>query len=148
MTDLTELSARAKQLHEQLKALKSREAELTAEVDAVENEIKARLEESNQEFANLTEAEFQAVMAELSDPMKLTVEVVYAAGGQQFIEAVQLARGANIEDGILMSGVLDKCPEIDLSVNTVGVHGSVRRLSDEVADGDRIEIYRRVVAEG
>jgi len=144
--ELRELSARARELHEQLKQVRARESHLEEQLGEVEAEIKARLEASEEEYADLTEEEFQAVLAELRDPSRLTVEVVYASSKQQFIAEVQLARGANIEDGIMLSGVMEKCPDIDLSVNTVGIHGVVKRLSDEVADGDRIEIYRAVIA--
>jgi len=144
--ELRELTARARELHEQLKQVRARESHLEEQLGEVETEIKARLEASEAEYADLSEEEFQAVLAELRDPSRLTVEVVYATSKQQFIAEVQLARGANIEDGIMLSGLMEKCPDIDLGVNTVGIHGIVRRLSDEVADGDRIEIYRTVIA--
>jgi len=144
--ELRELTARARELHEQLKQVRARESHLEEQLGEVEAEIKARLEASEAEYADLSEEEFQAVLAELRDPSRLTVEVVYATSKQQFIAEVQLARGANIEDGIMLSGLMAKCPDIDLDVNTVGIHGIVRRLSDEVADGDRIEIYRTVIA--
>jgi len=144
--ELRKLSARARELHEQLKQIRAQESQLQEQLTQVEAEIKARLEASEEDYADLTEAEFQAVMAELGDPSQLTVEVVYATSKQQFIGEVQLARGASIEDGIVLSGVLEKCPDIDLKVNTVGIHGVAKRLSDEVADGDRIEIYRTLIA--
>jgi len=144
--ELRELSARARELHEQLKQVRAQESHLEEQLGELEAEIKARLEASEAEYADLTEEEFQAVLAELHDPSRLTVEVVYATSKQQFIAEVQLARGANIEDGIMLSGVMEKCPDIDLNVNTVGIHGVVKRLSDQVTEGDRIEIYRAVTA--
>jgi hypothetical protein len=144
--ELQELSAQAKELNEQLRQIRLQESRLVDQLEKVESEIKERLQASEAEYADLSEAEFQAVMAELGDPMRLTVEVVYATRTAQFIKEVQLPRGANIEDGIMISGVLEKYPDIDLSLNSIGIHGVVRKLSDEVADGDRIEIYRAVVA--
>lgn len=86
------------------------------------------------------------MMAELGDPMMLSVEVVYATKSKQIINEVQLARGATVEDGIVLSGILDKCTDIDLKVNKVGIHGTIKPLTEILSDGDRIEIYRPVTA--
>jgi putative ubiquitin-RnfH superfamily antitoxin RatB of RatAB toxin-antitoxin module len=105
------------------------------------------LDASDEAFSDLSEQEFQSLMADLGDPKQVTVEVVYATKVEQAIHEVQLAQGASIEDCIIMSGILDGCPDIDLSVNKVGINGAVKPLSERVADTDRIEIYRPVTAE-
>ena len=46
-----------------------------------------------------------------------------------------------MQAAIERSGILERCPGLDLSVNRVGVFGRLRRLDDVAADGDRIEIY-------
>ena len=86
-------------------------------------------------------------MADLGDPKQVTVEVVYATKTEQTIHEVQLSLGASVEDCIIMSGILDQCPDIDLSINKVGIYGMVKSLSEPVSDADRIEIYRPVTAE-
>ncbi|MGL4677963.1 MAG: RnfH family protein, partial [Plesiomonas shigelloides] len=48
---------------------------------------------------------------------------------------------------ILRSGILQMCPDIDLRVNRVGVYSRMVKLSDRVHDGDRIEIYRPLLAD-
>ena len=145
--ELRELTAKSHKLQAQLKALATQEMALQTQLTELEREIKTRLDASDEEYENLSEEEFQSLMADLSDPKQLTVEVVYVTKSTQAINEVQLARGASIEDSIVMSGLLSKYPDIDLSDNKVGIHGVVKQLSDLVADGDRIEIYRPVTAE-
>ena len=116
-------------------------------MEHIESEIKSRLDTTATEFDNLTEDEFQMLMANQGDLKQLTVEVVYATNQIQLINEVQLARGASIEDGIMLSGILNKCPEIDLSKNRVGIYGVIKPLSESLSDGDRIEIYRPVTAQ-
>lgn len=144
--ELRELINKTHDLHEQLKQLQAQETGIKEQIDALESAIKSRLDETGEDYANLTEEEFQLLMADLGDPMKLTVEVVYATSTVQMINEVQLARGATIEDGIFLSGILDKTDEIDLNVNKVGIHGLIKPLSEVLSDGDRIEIYRPVTA--
>lgn len=70
--------------------------------------------------------------------------MVYALRDEQVVREVQVNRGATIEDGITMSGILGNFSEIDINTNKVGIYGSLRKLSDSVFEGDRIEIYRTV----
>ena len=144
--ELRELINQSHQLHEQLKQLQAQETDLKTQLETLEAEIKTRLDDTGEGYENLTEEEFQLMMADLGDPMKLSVEVVYANRDEQVIHEVQLSRGATIEDGIIMSGILDQCPDIDLTNNTVGIHGMVKPLAEILKDGDRIEIYRPITA--
>jgi putative ubiquitin-RnfH superfamily antitoxin RatB of RatAB toxin-antitoxin module len=72
----------------------------------------------------------------------ITVEVVYAGADVQIMEPVRLAQGATVAHAIAASRVLVLHPEIDLSRQAVGIFGARVRLTDVVADGDRVEIYR------
>ncbi|MDZ7735706.1 MAG: RnfH family protein [Gammaproteobacteria bacterium] len=72
----------------------------------------------------------------------LHVEVAYARPGGVFCIPLELAPGSTVADAIRQSGLLEQCPEIDLSVNRVGIFASLCELDHEVAAGDRIEIYR------
>ncbi len=76
---------------------------------------------------------------------KINVEVVYATPSQQKLIALQVEEGTIIEEAILMSGILQLYPEVDLSVVRVGVFSQFRTLEDEVYEGDRIEIYRNLI---
>ena len=78
---------------------------------------------------------------------KLEVEVAYARPDQQVIHKVTVATDATIEEAIRHSGILDEFPEIRLSENKVGIFGKLAKLSGPLRDGDRIEIYRGLIAD-
>ncbi|MFZ2314471.1 MAG: RnfH family protein [Gammaproteobacteria bacterium] len=72
----------------------------------------------------------------------ITVEVAYARPDEQRILTVEVEAGCTIQSAIERSGILTLFPEIDLKTQKVGVFSKSRELSDEVKQGDRIEIYR------
>ena len=78
---------------------------------------------------------------------RLHVEVAYADAGIAHIIPVRVMPGATIREVIEHSGILQRCPEIDLTENKVGIFSTVRPLDDKVADGDRIEIYRSLLVD-
>lgn len=78
---------------------------------------------------------------------KLTVEVVYALPEKQYLQKVSLDEGATVEQAIIASGVMKLRPEIDLSSNKVGIWSRAVKLQDPVHDGDRVEIYRPLIAD-
>jgi len=75
----------------------------------------------------------------------ITVEVVYADVDKQMIIPVTLQSGSTIENAIDRSGILMHFPQIDLMRQKVGIFSQIKKLSDEVKDGDRVEIYRPLV---
>jgi len=77
----------------------------------------------------------------------INVEVSYARPDAQVILAVSVDAGATVEEIINLSGVLDQFPEIDLAVNKVGVFGKLSKLKATLNAGDRIEIYRPLIAD-
>ncbi len=78
----------------------------------------------------------------------MRVEVVYAASAdEQSVVAVELAAGATVENAIRASGLLLRNPEIDLTQNAVGIFGERVTLDRVVADSERVEIYRSLVAD-
>lgn len=72
----------------------------------------------------------------------IPVEVAYARPDQQFLYSLEVLPGANIQDAITLSGLLDYCPEIDLEQQKIGIFGQVLPLSQPLQAGDRVEIYR------
>ncbi|XXN62380.1 RnfH family protein [Enterobacter ludwigii] len=77
----------------------------------------------------------------------ISVEVVYALPDKQYLRAVTLDEGATVEQAIKASGLLLLRKDIDLSTNKVGIYSRPVKLSDAVQDGDRIEIYRPLIAD-
>jgi putative ubiquitin-RnfH superfamily antitoxin RatB of RatAB toxin-antitoxin module len=75
------------------------------------------------------------------------VEVAYATPVRQEIIEVSVRPGTTVEQVIRASGVLERFPEIDLTRQHVGIFGETARLQDAVHDGDRVEIYRPLLAD-
>lgn len=72
----------------------------------------------------------------------LIVEVVYAASGMQALVTLKMPAGATVEDAIQASGFMMHFPDIDLTVNRVGIYGKACSLDQKLKTGDRVEIYR------
>ncbi len=77
----------------------------------------------------------------------ITVEVAYATPVRQEIITVAGHAGMTLHAAILASGVLNIFPEIDLTINKVGIFGQLAALQSLVSDQDRIEIYRPLQAD-
>lgn len=77
----------------------------------------------------------------------MKVEVAYAKPEIQVIIPLEVEEGATIEEAIKKSGVLQRFPEIDLEVNKVGVFGKLGKLDQTLREMDRVEIYRKLIAD-
>lgn len=78
---------------------------------------------------------------------EIVVEVVYALPEKQYLRSVTLEEGSTVEQAIKASGLLELRRDIDLTSNKVGVYSRPVKLSDPLADGDRVEIYRPLIAD-
>jgi putative ubiquitin-RnfH superfamily antitoxin RatB of RatAB toxin-antitoxin module len=77
----------------------------------------------------------------------IRVEVAYARPETQALLSVELRDGATVHEAIEASGIRARFPEIDLASQPVGVFGRHRALTDALRDGERVEIYRPLVAD-
>ncbi|WP_251359213.1 RnfH family protein [Kangiella sp. TOML190] len=75
----------------------------------------------------------------------IKVEVAYALPDKQTLLTTQATSEDTIEQVIKTSGILEICPEIDLTTSRVGIFSKLAKLSDTLHDGDRIEIYRPLI---
>jgi len=78
---------------------------------------------------------------------QITLEVVYALPEKQVLLEVVVEQGYTVEQSIQTSGILKRFPEIDLQKNKVGIWYRTCKLSYVPKDGDRIEIYRPLIAD-
>jgi putative ubiquitin-RnfH superfamily antitoxin RatB of RatAB toxin-antitoxin module len=77
----------------------------------------------------------------------MPVEVAYALPDRQVILVVEVAPDATLDDAIRASGILQQYPDIDLAKNKVGVFGKLGKPGDILHAGDRVEIYRPLIAD-
>lgn len=80
-------------------------------------------------------------------PAKIAVEVAYALPEKQYLRRVTLEEGATVEQAIRASGLLALRTDIDLTKNKVGIYSRPVKLTDVLSDGDRVEIYRPLIAD-
>lgn len=78
---------------------------------------------------------------------EITVEVAYALPEEQLIVPIKVEAGTTAEQAIYASGIIKKFPDIDLSVNKVGIFGKAIRLDTVLRHLDRVEIYRPLIAD-
>jgi hypothetical protein len=68
--------------------------------------------------------------------------VVYALPGGEDAVSLELRAGATAADAVRASGLLERHPEIDLGRHRIGIYGRVVAQQAQLADGDRVEVYR------
>ncbi len=77
----------------------------------------------------------------------VSVEVAYALPDEQIILKVDVAAGTSLKGAIERSGIQQRFPQIDLQRDRIGIYSRIANLEDTVAPGDRIEIYRPLLAD-
>lgn len=77
----------------------------------------------------------------------MNVGVCYAESDRQLWLRFEVPETSTVEQAIRSSGILQRFPEIDLSSQKVGVFGKLVKLDASLKEGDRIEIYRPIVAD-
>jgi putative ubiquitin-RnfH superfamily antitoxin RatB of RatAB toxin-antitoxin module len=82
----------------------------------------------------------------VTDPA-ITIEVVYALPERQTLIALPVARGTTAGEAIALSGVSSLHPELQGREPPIGIFGRLVGHEHVLDDGDRIEIYRPLVAD-
>jgi putative ubiquitin-RnfH superfamily antitoxin RatB of RatAB toxin-antitoxin module len=80
-------------------------------------------------------------------PALIRVEIAYALRDRQSLITVEMEEGGTVAEAIRRSGVLTEFPEIDLRRAQLGIFGQRVSLEAPVRDGDRVEIYRPLIAD-
>lgn len=78
---------------------------------------------------------------------KIEVEVAFALPHEQVILKTVINEGGTAADAIKHSGILVNYPEIDMAVNKVGLFGKMSKVTTVLRAGDRVEIYRPLIAD-
>ncbi len=78
---------------------------------------------------------------------EIQVEVAYALPEKQTLLSLKVNSDATISEIIKLSGIMQIHPEIDLSATRVGIFSKLAKLDDTLYEGDRIEIYRPLIAD-
>lgn len=75
---------------------------------------------------------------------RIRIEVVYALPGEQALVALEVPAGTTVGDAIARSG-LDR--RFAIGAARAGIYGRVVSAATALQDGDRVEIYRPLIAD-
>ncbi len=77
----------------------------------------------------------------------MQIGVAYSEPGNQIWLNIEVPDESTVRDAIDRSGILRQFPHIDLAAQKVGVFGRLVKLDAALKAGDRIEIYRGIIAD-
>ena len=77
----------------------------------------------------------------------IRVEVAYALPDRQAIVALEVISGTTALEAARQSGITDKFEGIDLENAKLGIFGALVAPSQKLQEGDRVEIYRPLIAD-
>jgi putative ubiquitin-RnfH superfamily antitoxin RatB of RatAB toxin-antitoxin module len=75
------------------------------------------------------------------------VEVAYATPEKQLILVVPFQDDLTAEQAIEASGILQRFPDIDISNSDIGIFSKPCKKDALLREGDRVEIYRPLIAD-
>jgi putative ubiquitin-RnfH superfamily antitoxin RatB of RatAB toxin-antitoxin module len=77
----------------------------------------------------------------------IAVEVAYATPKRQVILAVQVAAGSSVAEAIEKSGIRAEFPDMEIDPAAVGIFSRKVAMDHVLQEGDRVEIYRPLIAD-
>jgi putative ubiquitin-RnfH superfamily antitoxin RatB of RatAB toxin-antitoxin module len=77
----------------------------------------------------------------------INVEVAYATPEKQVIRAVNVDTGTTLGAAIVQSGIMLDFPDLELEDAKVGIFGKAASMTTPLSEGDRVEIYRPLIAD-
>lgn len=77
----------------------------------------------------------------------MQIAVAYSEPTQQVWLRIEVPEDTTVEQAIIKSGLLRQFPEIDLTERAVGIFGKLAKLEAPLKPGDRVEIYRAIIAD-
>ena len=86
-------------------------------------------------------------MSEPGDNHKIRIEVVLAMPERQELVSLDVAEGTTIAEAIEISGLPEQLKGIELDINSVGIFGQKTDPEQVLREGDRVEIYRPLIAD-
>lgn len=78
---------------------------------------------------------------------KIHVEVVLAMPDRQEIVALEVGAGTSLAEAIKLSAVAEKFENFEPDLTRVGIFGHKARADQVLRDGDRVELYRPLIAD-
>lgn len=83
----------------------------------------------------------------VSSEEEMTVEVVYALPGNQLLVELNVPPGTTAHEAIAQSGIPARMGLIGPDYPSIGLFGKVVKADTVLQAGDRVEIYRPLIAD-
>jgi len=83
----------------------------------------------------------------MAEDKLIHVEVAYARPERQVVLELEVPEGTTAIDAVRRSGILSIFPEIDLEKQDIGIFGKLVKKDTVLREGDRVEIYRPLIAD-
>ena len=77
----------------------------------------------------------------------MQIGVAYSEPGNQIWLNIEVPDASTVKEAIERAGILKQFPHIDLAAQKVGVFGRLVKLDAALKPGDRIELYRGIIAD-
>jgi len=86
-------------------------------------------------------------MAPEANVESIQVEVVHATPERQLLVALVVPKGTTLLEAIERSGIREEFPDLVVEQGRVGIFGRKMPPETPLRDGDRVEIYRPLIAD-
>ena len=83
----------------------------------------------------------------MTEANKIPVEVAYALPDRQEIVMLEVLPGTTAREAAEQSGIERLFPGLDLSTSELGIFGKVVKGDQRLRAGDRVEVYRGLIAD-
>lgn len=77
----------------------------------------------------------------------ITVQVAYATVHEQIVVDLRVPKGTTLRATVMLSRLTDNLPQNDAAEWVLGVFGRILDPDTPASNGDRIEIYRKLIAD-
>ncbi len=78
---------------------------------------------------------------------QIQVEVVLAMPQRQLLVSVSVDEGSTLADAIACSGISEQFEDFEIDPAKVGIFGRKASMDQVLRNGDRVEIYRALIAD-
>ena len=80
-------------------------------------------------------------------PETIIIEVAHARPDKQVLLNLSVPTGTTLKDAIELSGIREEFPDLEVDPSRVGIFGNKAGFEDQLREGDRVEIYRPLIAD-
>ncbi len=81
------------------------------------------------------------------EPETIHIELVHALAEKQVLMVLDVPSGTTLGEAIELSGIRNDFPDMKVDPARLGIFSVKARLEDVLRPGDRVEIYRPLIAD-